>query len=74
MAEVAAIHMQGGDMELRHCCRYRARHAGADNESDQFDEGEENTDPDQDVRYAADEFSQRREKMAVENRRPGCDL
>ena len=47
-----------------------ASHPRADNESDQFDDGKENSYADQDISHATDEFSQRRKQMPVEDGRP----
>ena len=58
MAEIAAIHVLGGIVELRHRGRHGAGHARADEEGDQFDDGEENSYPQQDVRHALNEFSE----------------
>ncbi len=41
MTEVAAIHMLGSVIELRHGTRHRPRHARSDNQSDQYNQGEE---------------------------------
>jgi hypothetical protein len=57
--------MLGGFMQLRHGGRYGARHARADDERDQFDDGEENRHEQQNVFHAANELSQRCEQMSV---------
>src|SRR5581483_2659803 len=67
MTEVAAIHVAGGIMELRHGGSDGASHARPDYQRDQFNYREEDGDAHQDVGHAANEFSQRREKMTVQN-------
>ena len=73
VAEVAAIHMLRGVVQLRHGGGHGAGHARADDQRDQFDDGEENPDADQDVGHALHEFSQRGEQMAVQDRGPGAN-
>ena len=71
MAEVAAVDVAGCVVKFRDRCRDRARHSCADDERDEFDDGEENSDTEQDVNNTAHEFAERREKVSIEDRRAG---
>src|ERR1700721_4774771 len=71
MAEVATVDMFGGLVELGHCCSHGAGHTRADEQGDQFNDGEENSYAQQDVFDALNVLSQRLEKMRVEHRRTG---
>src|SRR6201993_349441 len=74
MAEVAAVDVASGDMQVCDGGGDRPRHARADDQGDKFDDREEDRDPQQDVGDSANEFSKGSEQMAVENRRTSCDL
>ena len=51
VAEVATIHVLGGVVKLGHSCRDRACHARADDEGDEFDDGEEDRHSDQGIHH-----------------------
>ena len=65
MAEIAAIHVFGGIVQLCHRRRHGAGHTHPDDERDQFDDGEEDSNGQKDVRHAFDELSQRGKQVAV---------
>ena len=74
MAEVSAIDMARGDVELGHSRGHSACHTRPDDQRDQFDQGKESSNAQQDVDHAPHEFAERGKQVSVQNRRPGHDL
>src|SRR5277367_2469235 len=71
MAEVAAIHVPGGVVELGYGLGHGASHASTDDQGHEFDDREEDKNPEENVFNTAGDISQRGKQMGIENRWPG---
>ena len=73
MAEVSAIDVFSGVVELGDRARHRAGQAGPDEQRQQFDDGENHCREQQRILNPGGKVTQRGEQAGVEHRRPGQD-
>ncbi len=73
MAEVAAINVLCGIVKVSHSSRNRACHAGADDQRNQFNHGEDDEDRQQDIFNPPGDISQGRKQVGIEHRRTGSN-
>src|SRR5690242_5188982 len=73
MAEVSAIDVRGGIVELTYGCGYGAGEASSDEQGQQLDEGEHDRDEQQHVLAAGGEVAGCGEQAAIKMGRPGLD-